>query len=227
MEKLFSKGFLIRNPDVLKKILDEFSNKKDAAILFQEIASFYSEEEYDKQHFSYFVKSPSSQNSFESLETRSNLGFPIPKTNQEFWKNQIQILLELDRMIRRDFTHLKNSLDPVWKEAISSGVVSYNQTALEKVFQEFPKETKVSIGNIFKKVIDSNNLDSIQFVGRHISDFSIYFASDRDMILRVLGSPKILEKLLQAGLDPNRIYGYKKVYSLMTDGSMGLKKILF
>ncbi|EKR80597.1 YceK/YidQ family lipoprotein [Leptospira interrogans] len=206
----FSKGFLIRNPDVLKKILDEFSNKKDAAILFQEIASFYSEEEYDKQHFSYFVKSPSSQNSFESLETRSNLGFPIPKTNQEFWKNQIQILLELDRMIRRDFTHLKNSLDPVWEEAISSGVVSYNQTALEKVFQEFPKETKVSIGNIFKKVIDSNNLDSIQFVGRHISDFSIYFASDRDMILRVLGSPKILEKLLQAGLDPNRIYGYKK-----------------
>lgn len=130
-------------------------------------------------------------------------------------------------MIRRDFTHLKNSLDPVWEEAISFGVVSYNQTAFEKVFQEFPKETKVSIGNIFKKVIDSNNLDSIQFVGRHISDFSIYFASDRDMILRVLGSPKILEKLLQEGLDPNRIYGYKKVYSLMTDGSMGLKKILF
>lgn len=95
------------------------------------------------------------------------------------------------------------------------------------MFQEFPKETKVSIGNIFKKVIDSNNLDSIQFVGRHISDFSIYFASDRVMILRVLKSPKILEKLLQAGLDPNRIYGYKKVYSLMTDGSMGLKKILF
>ncbi|EMF82035.1 hypothetical protein LEP1GSC188_0802 [Leptospira weilii serovar Topaz str. LT2116] len=30
------------------------------------------------------------------------------------------------------------------------------------------------------------------------------------MILTVLRSPKILEKLLQAGLNPNRIYGFKK-----------------
>ncbi|EMI71466.1 hypothetical protein LEP1GSC073_3204 [Leptospira noguchii str. Cascata] len=30
------------------------------------------------------------------------------------------------------------------------------------------------------------------------------------MIFAVLRFPKILEKLLQAGLDPNRIYGFKK-----------------
>ncbi|MFA4795549.1 YceK/YidQ family lipoprotein [Leptospira kirschneri] len=203
----FSKGGLIRNPDVLKKILDEFSDPKDTAILFQEIASFYSERSRDGLYPD-FVISPSSQNTFESFEVRSNLG--LPKTNQEFWKNQIQILLELDRMIRKDFTHLKKSLDPVWKEAISSGVVSYHYTALEKVFREFPKETKISIENLFKKAIDSDNPDSVQFVGGYISDFSIYFASDRDMILRALRSSKILEKLLQAGLDPNRIYGYKK-----------------
>lgn len=81
---------------------------------------------------------------------------------------------------------------------------------MEKAFQKFPKKTKASIGNLFKKAIDSDNPDSVQFVGRHISDFSIYFASDRNMILTVLPSPKILEKLLQAGLNPNRIYGFKK-----------------
>ncbi|EMJ96364.1 YceK/YidQ family lipoprotein [Leptospira alstonii] len=203
----FSKGDFIRNPDVLKKILREFSDKKDVAILFQEIATFYSEQEYDKQRFSYFVRSPSSQSPFESFETRSSLG--LPKTNQEFWKNQIRILLELDGMIRRDFPNLKNSLDPVWKEAISSGVLSYNHSALEKAFQEFPKETKISIGNLFKKAVDDNP-DSVQFLGKHVSDFGIYFASDRNMILTTLRSPKILEKLLQTGLDPNRIYGFKK-----------------
>ncbi|MCL8266465.1 YceK/YidQ family lipoprotein [Leptospira weilii] len=210
----FSTRGFIRNPDVLKKILHEFSDKKDTAVLFKEFATFYSEQEYDKRHFSYFVGSPSSQSSSESFETRSSL--ELPKTNQEFWKNQIQILLELDGMIRKDFPHLKNSLDPVWKEAISSGVLSYNHFALEKAFQKFPKETKASIGNLFKKALDSDNPDSVQFVGRHISDFSIYFASDRNMILTVLRSPKILEKLLQAGLDPNRIYGFKK--NLLVNG---------
>ncbi|EQA60887.1 hypothetical protein LEP1GSC062_1836 [Leptospira alexanderi serovar Manhao 3 str. L 60] len=47
------------------------------------------------------------------------------------------------------------------------------------------------------------------------------------MILTVLRSPKILEKLLQAGLDPNQIYGFKKNYWLTVAGLMGLKKILF
>ncbi|EMJ59973.1 hypothetical protein LEP1GSC051_1884 [Leptospira sp. P2653] len=140
---IFLQGGFIRNPDVLKKILHEFSDKKDTAVLFKEFATFYSEQEYDKRHFSYFVGSPSSQSSSESFETRSSL--ELPKTNQEFWKNQIQILLELDGMIRKDFPHLKNSLDPVWKEAISSGVLSYNHFALEKAFQKFPKETKASL----------------------------------------------------------------------------------
>ncbi len=118
MEKLFFYTGAIRNPDVLKKILHEFSDKKDTDILFKEFATFYSEQEYDKRHFSYFIGSPNSQSPFK---TRSSLGFP--KTNQEFWKNQIQILLELDTMVRKDFPHLKESLDPVWKEAISSGVL--------------------------------------------------------------------------------------------------------
>ncbi|EKR72304.1 YceK/YidQ family lipoprotein [Leptospira noguchii] len=201
----FSKGGFIRNPEVLKKILDEFSDSKDTAILFQEIASFYSEQSRDGLYPD-FVISPSSQSTFESFEVRSNLG--LPKTNQEFWKNQIQILLELDRMIRKDFPHLKKSLDPVWKEAISSGVIAYNHPALEKAFQEFPKETKISIGNLFKKAVD--NPDSIEVIGKHVSDFNIFFASDREMIFAVLRFPKILEKLLQAGLDPNRIYGFKK-----------------
>lgn len=100
----FSKGGFIRNPEVLKKILDEFSDSKDTAILFQEVASFYSEQSRDGLYPD-FVISPSSQSTFESFEVRSNLG--LPKTNQEFWKNQIQILLELDRMIRKDFPHLK------------------------------------------------------------------------------------------------------------------------
>ncbi|EMO25446.1 PF07119 family protein [Leptospira interrogans serovar Bataviae str. HAI135] len=100
----FSKGGFIRNPEVLKKILDEFSDPKDTAILFQEIASFYSEQSRDGLYPD-FVISPSSQSTFESFEVRSNLG--LPKTNQEFWKNQIQILLELDRMIRKHFPHLK------------------------------------------------------------------------------------------------------------------------
>ncbi|EMF81918.1 hypothetical protein LEP1GSC188_0803 [Leptospira weilii serovar Topaz str. LT2116] len=64
-------------------------------------------------------------------------------------------------MIRKDFPHLKESLDPVWTEAISSGVVSYYRPALEKAFQRFPKETKMSIGNLFKKAIGSDNPDSV------------------------------------------------------------------
>ncbi|WP_061246708.1 YceK/YidQ family lipoprotein [Leptospira noguchii] len=201
----FSKEGLIRNPDVLKKILNEFSDPKDSVILFQEVASFYSERNYEGIEPSYVI-SPSSQFSFESLEARSNLG--LPKTDQEFWKNRIQILLELDRMIRKDFPHLKKSLNPVWKEAISSGVIAYNHPVLEKAFQEFPEETKISIGNLFKKAVV--NPDSIEVIGKHVSDFNIIFASDRELILTVLRSPKILEKLLQAGLDPNRIYGFKK-----------------
>ncbi|EMI71451.1 hypothetical protein LEP1GSC072_0307 [Leptospira noguchii str. Bonito] len=141
--------------------------------MFQEIASFYSEQSRDGLYPD-FVISPSSQSIFESFEVRSNLG--LPKTNQEFWKNQIQILLELDRMIRKDFPHLKKSLDPVWKEAISSGVIAYNHPALEKAFQEFPKETKISIGNLFKKAVD--NPDSIEVIGKHVSDFNIFFAFD-------------------------------------------------
>ncbi|EMF82041.1 hypothetical protein LEP1GSC188_0804 [Leptospira weilii serovar Topaz str. LT2116] len=59
-EIIFLQG-AIRNPDVLKKILHEFSDKKDTDILFKEFATFYSEQEYDKRHFSFFVGSPNSK----------------------------------------------------------------------------------------------------------------------------------------------------------------------
>ncbi|EMO09316.1 hypothetical protein LEP1GSC137_2445 [Leptospira borgpetersenii str. Noumea 25] len=101
-------------------------------------------------------------------------------------------------------------MDPIWTEAISSGVVSYYRPALEKALQKFPKETKASIGNLFKKAIDSDNPDSIEFIARYISDLSVSFTSHRDVLLTVLRSPKILERLLQAGLDPNRIYEFKE-----------------
>ncbi|AXR60664.1 YceK/YidQ family lipoprotein [Leptospira mayottensis] len=205
----FYQGVLVRNPDFLKKILHEFSDGKDAEILFKEFATFYSDSE---KHYSLagrlIYDNLMSKFSSESFKARSDLG--LPKTNQEFWKYQIQILLEFDGMIRKDFPHLKKNLNPLWTEAISSGVVSYYRPALEKAFQEFPKETNASIGNLFKKAIDSDNPDSVQFVGRHISDLSVSFASDRDVLLTVLRSPKILEKLLQAGLDPNRSYRSKE-----------------
>ncbi len=212
----FSKGALI-HPDVLKKVLHEFSDRKDAEILFKEIAFFYSKQEYALQTpYSSSLKNlldeDLSPRGF-SPESRSILG--LPKTNREFWKNRIQILMELDRMVRKEFPNLKKSFDPVWTEAISSGVVSYYHPALENAFQEFPKETKTSIGNLFKKAVDSNNPYSIEVIGKHVSDLNAFFASDQEMIRTVLRSPNILEKLLQAGLDPNRTYGIEDTFLIL------------
>ncbi|AVV78540.1 hypothetical protein BWD13_13090 [Leptospira santarosai serovar Grippotyphosa] len=211
----FSKGTLI-HPDVLKKVLHEFSDRKDAEILFKEIAFFYSKQEYALQtsYSPYFndLDEDLSLSGF-SPESRSILG--LPTTNREFWKNRIQILMELDRMVRKEFPNLKKSFDPVWTEAISSGVVSYYHPALEKAFQEFPKETKTSVGNLFKKAVDSNNPYSIEVIGKYVSDLNAFFASDQKMIRTVLRSPNILEKLLQAGLDPNRTYGIEDTFLIL------------
>ncbi|MDI7188292.1 YceK/YidQ family lipoprotein [Leptospira santarosai] len=211
----FSKGTLI-HPDVFKKILHEFSDRKDAEILFKEIAFFYSKEEYALQtSYSLYFNNLDEDLSLSgfSPESRSILG--LPTTNREFWKNRIQILMELDRMVRKEFPNLKKSFDPVWTEAISSGVVSYDHPALEKAFQEFPKETKTSVGNLFKKVVDSNNPYSIEVIGKYVSDLNAFFASDQEMIRTVLRSPNILEKLLQAGLDPNLTYGIEDTFLIL------------
>ncbi len=205
----FYQGVLVRNPDFLRNILHEFSDEKDAEILFKEFATFYSDSEKRYSRDGRLIyDNLRSKFSSESFKARSDLG--LPKTDQEFWKYQIQILLEFDGMIHKDFPHLKKNLDPIWTEAISSGVVSYYRPALEKAFQKFPKETKASIGNLFKKAIDSDNPDSIEFIARYISDLSVSFTSHRDVLLTVLRSPKILERLLQAGLDPNQIYEFKE-----------------
>lgn len=102
----FYQGVLVRNPDFLRNILHEFSDEKDVGILFKEFATFYSDSEKRYSRDGRLIyDNLRSKFSYESFKARSDLG--LPKTDQEFWKYQIQILLEFDGMIHKDFPHLK------------------------------------------------------------------------------------------------------------------------
>ncbi|EQA63675.1 hypothetical protein LEP1GSC062_3940 [Leptospira alexanderi serovar Manhao 3 str. L 60] len=195
----FSSGVLIENPKVLKKVLQEFSERKEISDLFEPIAQRYSEKEYkqfqDPFHDPYY--------SFNKAETQKF---------SEFWYNRVELLSELDKFLQKNPELQKEWKRTAWISAISSGVIAYRPPLLERAFREFPMETAKSSFSLFVAAYKSKNRQSIDIIVKNLKDADSFPLDQlhETNIQHILKYPNLLEKLLQTGWDPNLILEWEK-----------------
>ncbi|AVV51598.1 Uncharacterized protein XB17_03023 [Leptospira santarosai] len=192
----FSSGILIENPKVLKKILQEFSERREIYDLFEPIALRYPKKEYKKIQ----------------KESKHNVYSNEPPQISEHWYERIKLLTEIDKLLEKNPELQKKWRNTAWRTAISSGIVVHRPQILEKSFREFPKETEIWNLNLFIEAHKNKNRQSIDIITKNLTDAKS-FPLDRleeTTAINTLEYPNLLEKLLQTGWDPNQILEWKK-----------------
>lgn len=192
----FSSGILIENPKVLKKILQEFSERREIYDLFEPIALRYPKKEYKKIQ----------------KESKHNVYSNEPPQISEHWYERIKLLTEIDKLLEKNPELQKKWRNTAWRTAISSGIVVHRPQILEKSFREFPKETEIWNLNLFIEAHKNKNRQSIDIITKNLTDAKS-FPLDRleeTTVINTLEYPNLLEKLLQTGWDPNQILEWKK-----------------
>ncbi|TGK35901.1 YceK/YidQ family lipoprotein [Leptospira gomenensis] len=191
----FSSGTLIENRKVLKKMLQEFSEKKEISDLFISMAREYSEQRY--KHY---------EDPFDDPYYFFDKG-KIQKIS-EHWYNRIELLEDLDTYLKNNPKLQKEWRRTAWSSAISSGVIAYNPVLLDKAFREFPKEAARSVLNIFLTADKAKNNQSINIITRNLVNAEKFRLGElhESKIENILRYPNLLEKLLQNGWDPNSIF---------------------
>ncbi|MDI7165607.1 YceK/YidQ family lipoprotein [Leptospira santarosai] len=192
----FSSGILIENPKVLKKILQEFSERREIYDLFEPIALRYPKKEYKKIQ----------------KESKHNVYSNEPPQISEHWYERIKLLTEIDKLLEKNPELQKKWRNTAWHTAISSGIVVHRPQILEKSFREFPKETEIWNLNLFIEAHKNKNRQSIDIITKNLTDAKS-FPLDRleeKAVINILEYPNLLEKLLQTGWDPNQILEWKK-----------------
>lgn len=192
----FSSGILIENPKVLKKILQEFSERREIYDLFEPIALRYPKKEYKKIQ----------------KESKHNVYSNEPPQISEHWYERIKLLTEIDKLLEKNPELQKKWRNTAWHTAISSGIVVHRPQILEKSFREFPKETEIWNLNLFIEAHKNKNRQSIDIITKNLTDAKS-FPLDRleeKAVINILEYTNLLEKLLQTGWDPNQILEWKK-----------------
>ncbi|MDI7189290.1 YceK/YidQ family lipoprotein [Leptospira santarosai] len=192
----FSSGILIENPKVLKKILQEFSERKGIYDLFEPIALRYPKKEYKKIQ----------------KESKHNVYSNEPPQISEHWYERIKLLTEIDKLLEKNPELQKKWRNTAWRTAISSGIVVHRPQILEKSFREFPTETERWSLNLFIEAHKNKNRQSIDIITKNLTDAK-NFPLDRleeTTVINTLEYHNLLEKLLQTGWDPNQILEWKK-----------------
>ncbi|AXR67727.1 YceK/YidQ family lipoprotein [Leptospira mayottensis] len=192
----FSSGVLIENPKVLKKVFQEFSEKKEISDLFASIAQEYSEKRYKQIKDNY---------SYRDSKTE-------PQKNSEFWYNRVELLTEIDDLLRKNSELQKEWRRTAWTAAISSGVIAYRPPVLEKAFRELPTETAKSGPQLIDGAHKSQNSQSMNIILKNITNANSFPLDrlEKETIIYILKYPNLLEKLLRVGWDPNRILELEK-----------------
>ncbi|UOG34111.1 YceK/YidQ family lipoprotein [Leptospira noguchii] len=195
----FSSGVLIENPNILKKVILEFSEKKEISDLFASIAQEYSEKRY--KHFQDFF-----HDSYYFLNKAKT------QKSSEFWYNRMELLTKLDKFLQKNPELQKKWKLTAWISAISSGVIAYRPPLLERAFREFPIETEKSALNLFVAAYKSKNRQSVDIIAQNLKDAKTFPLDQlyETNIENILEYPYLLEKLLQTGWDPNLILEWKK-----------------
>ncbi len=192
----FSSGILIENPKVLKKILQEFSERREIYDLFEPIALRYPKKEYKKIQ----------------KESKHNVYSNEPPQISEHWYERIKLLTEIDKLLEKNPELQKKWRNTAWRTAISSGIVVHRPQILEKSFREFPTETEIWNLNLFIEAHKNKNRQSMDIITKNLTDAKS-FPLDRleeKAVINILGYHNLLEKLLQTGWDPNQILEWKK-----------------
>lgn len=206
----FSSGILIENPNVLKKVILEFSEKKEVSDLFASVAQEYSEEKYN--YFQdYFLNKTKTQKF------------------SEFWYNRVELLTELDKFLQKNPELQKEWKRTAWASAISSGVIAYRPPLLERAFREFPMETANSALNLFEAAYKSKNRQSVDIITQNLKDAKEFPLDQlhQTNIENILEYPYLVEKLLQTVWDPNQILEWKKLNLTEEKNRFKLRKKLF
>ncbi|WP_167881212.1 YceK/YidQ family lipoprotein [Leptospira gomenensis] len=136
--------------------------------------------------------------------------------DHKFWQDRLLLLLELYHKIPADLNATREKFkNELWKKAISSGLIVHSLPALRMAFQDFPSETQKSIRILFREASGLDDISTMNLIEKNIRE-SKGFIIDREDLVLILRYPKILEKLIQVGLDPNLILKSKK--TLVRDG---------
>ncbi|AXX16868.1 hypothetical protein KHM19_16330 [Leptospira borgpetersenii] len=162
--------------------------------MFESIAQEYSEKKY--KHFQDPFDDP-----YYFLNKTETQKF------SEFWYSRVELLTEINDLLRKNLELQKEWKRTAWLSAISSGVIAYRPPLLERAFREFPTETAKSALNLFVAAHKSKNRRSVDIITQNLKDAKI-FPLDRlheTNIKNILKYPNLLEKLLQIGWDPNQI----------------------
>ncbi|EMO84168.1 PF07119 family protein [Leptospira santarosai str. AIM] len=192
----FSSGILIENPKVLKKIIQEFSERREIYDLFEPIARRYPKKEYKKIQ----------------KESKHNVYSNEPPQISEHWYERIKLLTEIDKLLEKNPELQKKWRNTAWRTAISSGIVVHRPQILEKSFREFPTETERWSLNLFIEAHKNKNRQSMDIITKNLTDAKS-FPLDRleeKTVRNILEYHNLLEKLLQTGWDPNQILEWKK-----------------
>ncbi|WP_061221186.1 YceK/YidQ family lipoprotein [Leptospira borgpetersenii] len=199
----FSSRVLIENPKILKKVLQEFSEKKEISDLFESIAQEYSEKKY--KHFQDPFDDP-----YYFLNKTETQKF------SELWYSRVELLTEIDDLLRKNPELQKEWKRTVWTAAISSGVIAYRPPLLERAFREFPMETAKSALNLFVAAHKSKNRQSVDIITQNLKDAKTFPLGqlEEEIVTDILKYPNLLEKLLQTGWNPNQILEWEKHKSL-------------
>ncbi|WP_061236149.1 YceK/YidQ family lipoprotein [Leptospira santarosai] len=210
----FSSGILIENPKVLKKIIQEFSERREIYDLFEPIARRYPKKEYKK-----IQNDISDDLAFKTLtsrqngkESKQNVYSNEPPQISEHWYERIELLTEIDRFFEKNPELQKKWKDTAWRTAISSGIVVHRPLILERSFREFPKETERWSLNLFIEAHKNKNRQSMDIITKNLTDAK-NFPLDRleeKTVRNILEYPNLLEKLLQTDWDPNQILEWEK-----------------
>ncbi|AXR63579.1 hypothetical protein [Leptospira mayottensis] len=192
----FSSGVLIENPKVLKKVILEFLEKKEISDLFESIAQRYSEKESEQIRDRY---------SYRDSKT-------APQKILDLWYNRVELLTEIDDLLRKNPELQKEWRRTAWTAAISSGVIAHRPPVLEKAFREFPTETAKSGPQLIDGADKSQNSQSINIILKNITNANSFPLDrlEKETIISILKYPNLLEKLLRVGWDPNRILELEK-----------------
>ncbi|AKH78711.1 MULTISPECIES: hypothetical protein [Leptospira] len=189
----FSSGKLIQNPTIFKKVFQEFSDRKEISDLFKSTALGYLEKESKQTHNSY-------------LNSKTT-----PPQISERWYEKIDLLTEMDDLLRKNPELLKEWKSTAWISAISSGVIVHRPLILEKAFREFPMETANASFSLFIEANKGKNQQSIDIIVKNLKDENS-FPLERlteETVIDILKYSNLLEKLLQTEWDPNSIIIHK------------------
>ncbi|NDK05083.1 PF07119 family protein [Leptospira kirschneri serovar Mozdok] len=191
----FSSGILIENPNVLKKVILEFSEKKEISDLFKSISQKYSEKEYKQFHDPYDFFNKTEAQKFS-----------------EFWYNRVELLTEINNLLQKNPELQKEWKLTAWLSAVSSGVIAYRPPLLERAFREFPMETANSALNLFAAAYKSKNRQSVDIITQNLKDAKTFPLDQlhETNIENILEYPNLVRKLLQTGWYPNQILEWKK-----------------